>query len=1271
MKVLESSPPVQSVENLWKYELKDGQRGSLDQFQLVPDKIPLHKYLENIVPPEGYALIEVCYIGLNFRDVLNVLGMYPGNPGPPGCEFSGKIIRLNKLNQQPDLQEEEFVIGFHTGCFQPFITVPISQIIRLPRTIPLEVGCMLPIIYTTIEFCFQKALSQLHPGDIILIHSGSGGIGLVAIQYAKYYQLTILTTVNKNNKEKYSFLRDEMGIPEEQIFHSRNAEEFHRELSQYFRQDQSKNRSISMVINSLTDDFIPYSMEFLGHLAPGYFMELGKRDRWTTETIRKRFPTQSIRYIPVEIDELALQSSSSSYKELLSTVIGRFDERQFTNPIHFQVFDYFLEVKEAFLQLKNGQTIGKSVIKLSSPRLIKNLRAFQANGGNYPPTCFVITGGTGSLGVLVTHSLLAREDVEKVFLLSRSGEFKSDVHNLASQLPTDKIEIVRVDVSDETAMNAFFSTYFTADMIEKPKYHLRGIFHCAGIVKDSLLPQVSSSASTSHVVSYLQNFHEIWRSKCESARILFEVSQKIHSDATKSPFLVLFSSIVARIGRVGQASYAIANRFLDGMAMENNSVYSIRWPAILDIGMAAQQNGNHVNTNHWHIRSEDVSYFLESLSNEINSPTSSSFSQSRVRNIFPSSIGRILDEQIRNQFPAVIHLIENDQTAKRKKIQMGKKTKGKKRQGNDSWSSLPASFHPVPDKESLRQLVMQLCNDFFPTEILSSLTEASNLIENGLDSLAATEFVHHLTQSVFSVFGSEIKLPGTFLFNYSTIHEVIEKLHEILAPNRDPTIDSAGPTNPANGSKQHDNGSADGVEKEEIAIIAASCAFPGNIFSLDDLHRVQSNGVVVTNHFPSEERMKSYQSTLSSAASFFHSNKKDSLQQTIQFGGFLSDEYLKDFSYKWFDNLPLLEANKLDLRQKLALKITRQCFQESHLEVNDWKGKRVGVYVACLGQLKSSSLSSSQSTGQAKYSVFDATSNSMSVLSGRISFTFGLEGPCMTIDTACSSSLVAIHMARNALQSKECEFAVVVSINLIDLELSIPFGLSGMLSSDGKCHSFDDAANGYVRSEGCAAILLAPLSMASNYAAPPLAIIRASIISHDGKSASLTSPNGLAQEKLLRQTIEQAGLQPDDIDAIEAHGTGTRLGDPIEVEAILKVFQDRTNTQKPLYLSSVKGNLGHLEASAGMAGIFAAINCLKHQKVFPNANLSSINREIDQLLEAHKAKEWLEFPRDVVDLTSTESCRFVGISSFGYSGTIAHCILQSGKVGQEIAKIHA
>ena len=342
------------------------------------------------------------------------------------------------------------------------------------------------------------------------------------------------------------------------------------------------------------------------------------------------------------------------------------------------------------------------------------------------------------------------------------------------------------------------------------------------------------------------------------------------------------------------------------------------------------------------------------------------------------------------------------------------------------------------------------------------------------------------------------------------------------------------------------------------------------------------------------------------------------------------------------------EAIGIDPQQRLLLETTWQALEDAAISPSSLVGSQTGVFVG-ISTNDYSALLSRTAHGSAGNATAGA-GNAASVASGRVSYTFGFQGPCMAIDTACSSSLVATHLAVQALRNRECGLAVVAGVNLmLTPDITVNFCQGRMLSPEGHCKTFDAGADGYARGEGCGVLVLKRLSEAVADGDRVLAVVRGSALNQDGRSAGLTAPNGLAQEAVIRKALVNAGLQPDAIDYVEAHGTGTALGDPIEMHAIKAVFAVR---HSPLYVGSVKTNIGHTEAAAGVAGLIKAVQMLRHQTLPPSLHFSSLNPHIDL------GGVDIRVPTSV----TPAPLRAIGVSSFGFSGTNAHIILERADV---------
>ncbi|MEQ9335533.1 amino acid adenylation domain-containing protein [Thalassobaculum sp.] len=339
------------------------------------------------------------------------------------------------------------------------------------------------------------------------------------------------------------------------------------------------------------------------------------------------------------------------------------------------------------------------------------------------------------------------------------------------------------------------------------------------------------------------------------------------------------------------------------------------------------------------------------------------------------------------------------------------------------------------------------------------------------------------------------------------------------------------------------------------------------------------------------------------------------------------------------------EAVGIDPQQRLLLEVAWEALEDASIPPPSLVGSRTGVFLG-ISTNDYSALLSRTAHGSGSNATAGA-GNAASVASGRLSYSFGLQGPCMAVDTACSSSLVATHLAVKALRNRECGLALVAGVNLmLAPDITINFCQGRMLSPDGACKTFDADADGYVRGEGCGVVVLKRLSDALADGDRVLSVIRGSAVNQDGRSAGLTAPNGLAQEAVIRQALADARLEPGAVDAIEAHGTGTALGDPIEMHALKAVYGDR---DRPLYVGSIKTNIGHTEAAAGVAGIIKAVMMLRRQAVPPSLHFTRLNPHIDL------GGADFRVPTGRLE-TRLER---VGVSSFGFSGTNVHVVLEA------------
>ncbi|PPT04899.1 Malonyl CoA-acyl carrier protein transacylase [Geitlerinema sp. FC II] len=433
-------------------------------------------------------------------------------------------------------------------------------------------------------------------------------------------------------------------------------------------------------------------------------------------------------------------------------------------------------------------------------------------------------------------------------------------------------------------------------------------------------------------------------------------------------------------------------------------------------------------------------------------------------------------------------------------------------------------------------------------------------------------------------------------------------------------------------------------QSEPIAIIGMGCRFPGDANSPEAFWELLKQGKDTVRSIP-ETRWRGDRD-------YDETGDRPGKSYTRK-GHFL--DRVDEFDAPFFDLSPR-EVISMDPQQRLLLEVAWESLERAGIPATDLAGSNTGVFVginsADYGQLHADS----QSLETLNAYVF--TGNTASVAAGRLAHWFGFRGPTLAVDTACSSSLVALHLACQNLRSRECRTALAGGVNLM---LS-PRGyviLSQMraLSPDGRCKPFDASANGYGRGEGCGVVVLKRLSDAIADGNEILAVVRGTAIDHDGRSSGLTVPNGLAQQELFQTTLTRAGVDPQQVSYLEVHGTGTALGDPIEAEAIAQVFARDRDPSNPLALGSVKTNIGHLEAAAGIAGVIKVVLAMQHREIPPHLHLKQFNPALNWPNPA------LTVPTQRTPWKVPESqSRIAGVSSFGMSGTNAHVILEEAPV---------
>ena len=654
---------------------------------------------------------------------------------------------------------------------------------------------------------------------------------------------------------------------------------------------------------------------------------------------------------------------------------------------------------------------------------------------------------------------------------------------------------------------------------------------------------------------------------------------------------VLFSSLAGVVGSIGQGAYAAANAFLDGLAQQRRAQ---SLPALsVAWGMWAEGGMSDAQGR---ARLADIGV--------LSMPTAPALS-ALERLVGTGAVQRTVTRMDWARFaPAYAArgrlMAEADGTAPPAPARAHRSWRGE------------AEARPA-----LLELVRGTVARALGFQDAGALDPGRGFAEQGLDSLMAVEIRNRLQGEL------GVKLSATLAFD----HPTVERLVSHLLTN---VLDLEGRTDV--------QGARSWAVDEPIALVGAACRFPGGAEDLDAYWRLLAEGRVATTEVPPSRW---------NAADWYDPDPEVPGRTYVTTGGFLRDVEGLDSA---FFRISPREAASLDPQQRLLLEVGWEALEQAGFDPTALRESPTGVFVGVGPNEYAERL---QDSADDAVGLYRATGSSLSFTAGRLSFVLGLHGPSLAVDTACSSSLVALHLGCQSLRQGECDRTLVGAVNvLLSPRSFVALSRLRALAPDGRCKTFSASADGYARAEGCAVVVLKRLRDAQRDGDRILAVIRGTAINHDGPSSGLTVPNGPAQQALLRQALAQAGVAPAEVDFVECHGTGTALGDPIEVQALGAVYGQDRPAERPLVLGAAKANLGHLEPASGLAGLLKVVLALQHEQIPAQPNLGELNPHLPwDMLPVAVAREAVPWPRGARP-------RRAGVSAFGLSGTNAHVVLE-------------